>query len=111
MLKMTPAAILSALGALASLCSGAVHADEVVLANGDRITGSVVRKEEDSLVMSTSYAGELTIKWAEIRRITTQEPIRLYFEDGSKSIGSLHSEEDGSVIITVEQAQPSAPFS
>jgi hypothetical protein len=53
--------------------------------------------------MSTSYAGEVTIKWAEIRRITTQEPIRLYFEDGSKSIGTLHSEEDGSVIVTVEQ--------
>jgi len=110
MVKITPAAILSALVALASLFAGAVLADEVVLANGDRITGSVVRKEENSLVMSTSYAGELTIKWSEIRRITTQEPIRLYFEDGSKTIGTLHSEEDGSVIVTVEQAQPSAPI-
>jgi putative salt-induced outer membrane protein YdiY len=84
-------------------------ADEIVLANGDRLTGKIVRKESDTLVLNTSYAGDLNIKWSEIRRITTDTPIKVYFQDGGKLIGTLHSEEDGSVIITTGETPASAP--
>jgi putative salt-induced outer membrane protein YdiY len=75
-------------------------ADEIVLANGDRLTGKIVRKETDTLVFNTPYAGDLSIAWANIRRITTDHPVSVYIEDGNKLIGTLHSEDDGSVIVT-----------
>jgi hypothetical protein len=36
-------------------------ADEVLLENGDKITGKLVRLEKGNLVFSTDYAGEITI--------------------------------------------------
>jgi hypothetical protein len=38
-------------------------ADEVRLINGDKLTGQVVRMEEEKLVLKTTYAGEITIAW------------------------------------------------
>jgi hypothetical protein len=36
-------------------------ADEVRLKNGDKLTGQVVRMEEEKLVLKTTYAGEIAI--------------------------------------------------
>ncbi len=38
-------------------------ADEVRLKNGDKLTGQVVRMEEEKLVLKTTYAGEIAIAW------------------------------------------------
>jgi len=97
-------AVLGVLGAPAAI------ADEIVLANGDRLSGRVVCKESDSLVFNTPYAGDLNIAWADIRRITTDAPIAVYFEDGHKVIGTLRSEEDGSVIVDSGDTPTSAPI-
>jgi putative salt-induced outer membrane protein YdiY len=87
----------------ACLCAiGAPYAlaDEILLANGDRLTGKIVRKESDTIVLSTSYAGDVTIRWADIRRITADEPVAVYFEDGSKLTGTVQPAGDGMVIVT-----------
>ncbi len=101
--------ILSASCGLFFFVSAAI-ADEVVLANGDRLTGKVVRKEGDALVFNTSYAGDLNIAWGEIRRVTTEVPIRLYFEDGNRLTGTLESAEDGTVIVKSGDTITSAPI-
>jgi putative salt-induced outer membrane protein YdiY len=108
--KKRTVAILSAIAIVSALSAPAAIADEIVLANGDRLTGKVVRKEADTLVLNTTYAGDLVIKWADIRRITTDAPVKVYFEDGSKLIGTLHSEEDGSVIVTSDETLAGAPI-
>ncbi len=108
--KKKPAAALSAFAILSVLSAPVALADEIVLANGDRLSGKIVRKESDTLVLNTPYAGDLNIKWADIRRVTTDAPIKVYFEDGSKLIGTLHSEEDGSVIVTSDETLTSAPI-
>ncbi len=92
----------SAMSMLCLSLAASALADEVVLANGDRISGKVVRKETSSLVFKTPYAGNLNIEWSEIRRITTDEPISLYFEGGSRLVGTMRSDQDGSVIVTGE---------
>jgi len=108
-MKSTKIAI--GLAMFASACSiAAARADEIVLANGDRISGKILRKENGTLTMKTPYAGELTIKWGDVRRISTDTPISLYLTDQSKIEGSLRSEEDGSIIITPDGAAPSAPI-
>lgn len=108
--KKTVAAGLASFAMLCALVISAANADEIVLANGDRLTGKVVRKETDVLVLNTSYAGDLNIRWADIRRITTEAPITVYFEDGNRLIGTLRSEDDGSVIITSGETLTSSPI-
>ena len=104
------AAALSMCAALCALGAAHVLADELVLANGDRLTGKVVRKETDALVFSTAYAGDLNIRWADIRRITTEQPLSVYLTDGNKLIGTLRSDEDGSFILTSGDTLTSAPI-
>ena len=41
------------------LCVPAALADEVHLMNGDRISGKIIRMEEDKLVVKTDYAWKL----------------------------------------------------
>jgi putative salt-induced outer membrane protein YdiY len=78
---------------IAVLTIGAAHADEVILGNGDRLTGTVVRKEGDQLVFKTPYAGEIKIAWSHVARVTTEEPMALILSDQrlaqAKTLGEL----------------------
>jgi len=49
----------------AALLLAASHllADQVVLNNGDRLTGTIVKSDGKDLVLKTDYAGEITIHW------------------------------------------------
>jgi hypothetical protein len=50
-------------------------ADEVVLDNGDRITGKLVRLKEGKLIFKTDYAGEITIQAKRVSRLATDKPV------------------------------------
>ena len=52
-----------------------VNADEVILENGDKLTGKVVRLENGQLVLNTEYAGEITIQVEKVSHLTTDEPM------------------------------------
>jgi uncharacterized zinc-type alcohol dehydrogenase-like protein len=56
-------------------------AAEVDLDNGDRLTGTVVRLDENALRLQTDYAGEICIDWQRVRKLTTDK------EEESSSTG------------------------
>lgn len=56
-------------------------ADQVTLKNGDVLTGKVLRKAGNVLHFSTSYAGTLHIQWAQVRSLTTDEPVALILQE------------------------------
>lgn len=64
-------------------------ADEVVMKNGDRISGSIVSKDEQVLVIKTDYAGELKITWANVVRLQSDNPVWVYLQDGTRMKGRL----------------------
>jgi putative salt-induced outer membrane protein YdiY len=59
-----------------------VQAAVVVLKNGDRITGRVIKMQDKRLEIDTPSAGIIKIKWEEIVSLTTERPmsIKLYGE-------------------------------
>lgn len=59
-----------------------VQAAVVVLKNGDRITGRVIKMQDKRLEIDTPTAGIIKIKWEEIVSLTTERPmsIKLYGE-------------------------------
>lgn len=73
--------LLSAL--LSTLSSIALRADEVVIDNGDRLTGVVLRMDGGVLEIETAYAGVVSIDWATVRELSTDDPMRLRLEDGT----------------------------
>lgn len=88
----------------------ALHADEVVLVNGDRLTGTVVSKEGDVLVFRTEYAGNLSIRWAEVRQLSSDTPVWLHLEDGNRLNATLEFFGDGTVVATAGDSLRSAPI-
>lgn len=57
-------------------------ADEVLMKNGDRISGSIVNKSGEILKLKTDYAGELRIKWSEVNALRTDGPVDVMLTDG-----------------------------
>lgn len=77
----------------------AAMADTIKLKNGDVLTGKVVKKETDKLVLKTSYAGEVSITWSEINTIDTEKPIKLMLVDGSILTGQIQQTGPGSIKV------------
>jgi putative salt-induced outer membrane protein YdiY len=50
-------------------------ADEVLLLNGDRLTGKIIRATGGKIVLKTDAAGEITIDLSKVKTFSTDEPI------------------------------------
>ncbi len=89
------------LGLLSSLLlTGALLADSVTMKNGDRLTGSVIRVEGDSLTLKSELAGEVKIPFASITSIDSGAPLSLMLKDGQTLVGSLQAEADRYTVTT-----------
>jgi putative salt-induced outer membrane protein YdiY len=84
---------------LLSVMTSFAFGGEVLLKNGDRVTGKVVKKEGDSLFVETEAMGTVKIKLVAIERYDTEAPVALTLTDGSVITGVVRSEENS---ITVE---------
>lgn len=93
-----PISCLLAVPLLILLQNGA-HADEVRLKNGDRISGSIINKQGDTLTVKTSYAGNIILAWDMVDSFTTDGPVRFEFSDDTTINGKAATAESGTVKI------------
>lgn len=77
-------------------------ADQVILKNGDIITGKVVTKSGDILTFNTPYAGDIKINWKEISTLSTDKPVATLLDDDSYLNTSLLPAERGHVRVTLQ---------
>lgn len=91
----TLAPIAGLTAALAIAAVAPAGADEVRLANGDRLTGTAVRLAEGKLALATAYAGEIAIDWSQVVALATDEPVRVVLDDDTRLNGVV-SAADGS---------------
>lgn len=64
-------------------------ADTVVLENGDRLSGTLVKMEGASVWLDTAYAGTLKLPWAQVSHIESDAPVRIRLADGTEVDGQL----------------------
>ncbi|HEX6905861.1 MAG TPA: DUF481 domain-containing protein [Terriglobales bacterium] len=64
-------------------------ADQVVLHNGDRLSGAIVKSDEKELVISTDYAGEVTVKWEAVQLLTSNAALHLQLKNGRTLVGQV----------------------
>jgi putative salt-induced outer membrane protein YdiY len=62
---------------LLALVAMPAAADEVVLKNGDRITGTLVELAGGKLSIKTEYAGTIEIEWGKVQTFSTDGPVYL----------------------------------
>ena len=85
-------------------------ADVVYLKNGDRISGTLVRKSAEILLLRTSYAGEISIDWNEVDAFTTVKPVRLYFKDSGSTTAMVQKDDSDGQVMLAEEAETVTPF-
>jgi hypothetical protein len=54
-----------------------VYADEIELKNGDHLSGEVKKMEDALLTIKTPYAGEVSVKWKEVKRLRSDKPLKV----------------------------------
>jgi putative salt-induced outer membrane protein YdiY len=68
------------------------YADEIVLKNGDRLTGKIVHLVDGKLVFKSDAAGEVTVELSNIQTFSSTEPITVNLKDSTgftqKVVGS-----------------------
>ena len=91
------------------LTANPCRADEVVMKNGDRIQGKVVSMTQGKLVLKTTYAGEITIKWGQVSKLNTEEPLEVTLTDDKKLDGKVATSHAGELIFYPEDGASPSP--
>ena len=87
------------------LATPLLFADQVVLDNGDRVTGKIAKKDGDSVTITSDLMGPVTIKWEHVKSIVTDAPVTVVLQGGKTVEGKLATSGD-----QVEVAGQTAPL-
>jgi putative salt-induced outer membrane protein YdiY len=77
-------------------------ADQIVLKNGDRLTGSITKADGKELVIKTDYAGDVTVKFDAIQSLTSTGNLNVTL-GGKTAVGPVTTNGDN-VIVTTKTA-------
>ena len=82
-------------------------ADQIVLKNGDRLTGTIVRADGKTIVFKSDLVGEVTVALDNVDNVTADRPLYLTLTDGRVVSGLVTAKNNqfevkssnGSVVI------------
>ena len=83
-------------------------ADQVTLKNGDRITGSVVKKDDKTLTVKSDVFGTVAMPWEQVAGIVTDKPLVVVLPSGDFRDARITSTEDRVEIVTEEGPRESS---
>ncbi len=86
---------------LIAAASCPVLADQIILKNGDRLTGTIVKSDGKELVLKTDFAGDLTIKFPAIQEIKSDQQLHVETKDGQKAVGPVTTS-DGKIDVATK---------
>jgi putative salt-induced outer membrane protein YdiY len=85
-------------------------ADELRLSNGDVITGKVIRMEDQKVVFKTEYAGEISVDWQMVVKLSTDEPINVILNDGTALTGATQEADENNMTLDIGNLEEPAKF-
>lgn len=98
---------------LALLCllfmAAGARADQITLKNGDRLTGTIVKSDDKTLVIKTELAGEVSVQWDAITSIVSTQPLHLALKDGQTVVGTVTTKDGKFDVTTKETGAVTAP--
>ena len=84
-------------------------ADQIVLKNGDRLTGSITKSDGKQLVIKTDYAGDVTVKFDAIQTLTSTADLNVTL-DGKNVMGPVTTSGDNVIVATKGGGPVEAPM-
>jgi putative salt-induced outer membrane protein len=89
--------------------SSAALADQVVLKNGDRLTGTIIKADGKALVMKSEFAGDVTIDWTAIQQITSDQPLHVGLSNGQTAVGPVTTSDGKFEVATKTRGTVETP--
>ena len=80
-----------------------IFADQIFLKNGDRLTGKIIKKTDEKILIQTESMGEIMIDFASIDKIMSDEPLNIELSDGQLIKGTVATDE-GKIEVETETA-------
>lgn len=84
----------------------AIHADVVVLDNGETLSGTFSRIREDTLVFRTSLEGQMMTPLSNVKTVSATTPFYLGMNDGRVYYGRLAVRDEKQVIEPLDGGDP-----
>jgi putative salt-induced outer membrane protein YdiY len=84
-------------------------ADQVILKNGDKLTGTIAKSDGKTLVLKTDYAGDLTIKFDAIQSLSSAGDLNVT-AGGKTAIGPVTTTGDQLVVAGRAGGSVQAPL-
>ena len=81
------------------------YADQIVLQNGDRITGSVIKKDEKSLTFKSDIFGKITLPWEKVQSLTAEKPVFIVLPGKEPVLATIEPKQDHVEIASIDSTQ------
>lgn len=91
---------------LAALASCDTRADEVILKNGDRLTGTIQRIRGGKVEIGTSYAGTVAVDVEAVESLSTARDMTVIMKDYTRLIGPLRGVPGRLAVQTADGGEP-----
>ena len=98
------------LACLVVFSSFSAVADQVTLKNGDRLTGTVVKSDNKTLVLHTTDAGDVTINWPAVAGVKSDKELRVGLPNGKTAVGTVTTT-DSNIQVATTGGEVTAPIS
>jgi small nuclear ribonucleoprotein (snRNP)-like protein len=92
-----------------AILSTSLFADQVVLKNGDRLTGTIVKSDGATLLIKTEFAGDVTIQWSAVQDISSSEELHLSLKNGKELVGRISTTDGNFVVVTKSAGKVETP--
>jgi hypothetical protein len=96
--------------ALSVIPLNTAFADEVIMKDGSRIIGEIVSMKSNELVFKTAFAGDITIKWVQVMRFSTDKPVEVLLGDEKICRGKVIQSRNGTIILQPEKGPATPPL-
>jgi len=90
--------------ACAGMFLSTVWADQVVMKNGDRVTGTIIKQDGKTITIKTDNFGVVTAPWDKVASLTSDQPVNVVLKDGKTMVGTMAPSE-GKVGITTKDTK------
>jgi putative salt-induced outer membrane protein len=91
--------------------SAALFGDQVVLKNGDRLTGTITKSDDKTLLIKTEFAGNVEVQWPAIQEINSTQPLYIALSNGKTVVGPVTTTNGDFVVATPTNGTVNVPKS
>lgn len=81
-----------------SLCTLQGLADELLIRDGSRLVGEVIKREQGTLQFKTSFAGVIAVRWEEVVELKSDKSMKIVLDDET-TISARHIRNTAQALI------------